>query len=350
MADLIAEMNELIDNRKAVPDDRAKVANLMFMLEGQDIVSGLLSADKDEGQIQAMVGLLESAQVRGMIVSLDRYLGAMDRELVEVRMDSLPPGDRDVVARYRAGRVAEEIRWLVQKRLGNGEHVSPSLDARAVSGENLSLQKLLPLLPPPLADSKDFRAEAEGALSDLAQVTVAVPRSLYKKLSAASGGSPEPIRFNVRYTGIPVISWHLDQSVLMSQAESLGIAFVFIFVLLALKLRSWRGGLLGLAPIGLAVVVMFGIMGFTGIPINVATVLVGAIALGIGIDYSIHFSVRFSTYYRGPQTAGRPSRRLSRPRVWPSSSTSSQSPWVSLPFCSQACTRCGSSAFSPPWR
>ena len=59
-----------------------------------------------------------------------------------------------------------------------------------------------------------------------------------------------------------------------------------------------------MAPIVLAVVMMFGLMGLTGIPINVATVLVGAIALGIGIDYSIHFSVRFSTYYRGPATAG----------------------------------------------
>jgi predicted RND superfamily exporter protein len=60
---------------------------------------------------------------------------------------------------------------------------------------------------------------------------------------------------------------------------------------------------MGLAPIVLAVVLIFGIMGLTGIPINVGTVLVGAIALGIGIDYSIHFSVRFSTYYRGPQSA-----------------------------------------------
>ena len=48
---------------------------------------------------------------------------------------------------------------------------------------------------------------------------------------------------------------------------------------------------------------MFGVMGFAGIPINVATVLVGAIALGIGIDYVIHFSIRFTTYYRGPGTA-----------------------------------------------
>jgi len=53
----------------------------------------------------------------------------------------------------------------------------------------------------------------------------------------------------------------------------------------------------------LAIVAMFGVMGFTGIPINVATVLVGSIALGIGIDYVIHFSVRFTTFYRGTTTA-----------------------------------------------
>lgn len=248
VADLISEMNQSIDNQKAIPDDRAKVANLMFMLEGQDIVNGLMSDDKDEGQIQAMVGLLESAQLKGMIASLDTYIASMDRELVEVSMASLSPEDRRLVMQYRVRRGDDP--------------------------------------------------------AELSQQNTAVPLKLFKGLSIAASGSPEVIRFKVRYTGMPIISWHLDQSVLASQAESLGIAFVFIFALLALKLRSWRGGLLGLAPIILAVAVMFGLMGFTGIPINVATVLVGAIALGIGIDYSIHFSVRFSTYYRGPSTAG----------------------------------------------
>ncbi len=59
---------------------------------------------------------------------------------------------------------------------------------------------------------------------------------------------------------------------------------------------------MGLAPIGLAIMVMFGLMGAARIPVNVGTVLVGCIALGIGIDYSIHFSVRFTTYYRGTAT------------------------------------------------
>ncbi|HTP57644.1 MAG TPA: MMPL family transporter, partial [Spirochaetia bacterium] len=190
VADLVAEMNELVDGRKIVPDDPAKVANLMFLLEGQDIVNGLIDDGKREGQVQAMVGMLETPQLTHLVDSMDRYVAGVDSELV-----------------------------------------------------------------------------------------------------------------NVSYTGMPLISWHLDRSVLESQAESLGIAVVFIFLLLTFKLKSWRAGLMGLAPIVLAIVVMFGLMGITGIPVNVATVLVGAIALGIGIDYAIHFSVRFSTYYRGPGTA-----------------------------------------------
>ncbi|MGA2642686.1 MAG: efflux RND transporter permease subunit, partial [Spirochaetia bacterium] len=174
-----------------IPDDRARVSNLMFMLEGQDVVAGLMSDDKREGQIQAMVGMQDAAQLRRMIATLDAYI---------------------------------------------------------------------------------------------------------KEMPARSG-------LSVSYTGMPLISWHLDQSILRSQGQSLVIALVFIFLILAIKLRSWRGGLMGLAPIVLAIALMFGLMGLTGIPINVATVLVGCIALGIGIDYSIHFSVRFSTYYEGPSTA-----------------------------------------------
>ena len=246
-ADLVAEMNDLIDGRKVIPDDRAKVGNLMFMLEGQELVSGLLNDDRNEGQVQAMVGLLESGKLRRMIQSLQTYIDSMDKKLVVVRMDSLSVRDRDLVMQYRMGKDSDP--------------------------------------------------------AELSQASAAIPLGLFQKLSVSEEKEPEVIRFDVRWTGMPLISWHLDQSVLESQAESLGIALAFIFLLLTVKLRSWRAGLMGLAPIILAVMVMFGLMGLAGIPINVATVLVGAIALGIGIDYSIHFSVRFSTYYQGPSTA-----------------------------------------------
>ena len=234
-----------------------------------------------------MVGLLESSQLKRVIDSLQAYIDSMDKELVEVRMDSLSPHDRQLVMQYRMQRDSEP--------------------------------------------------------AELAQATTAIPLTLFRKLAVAEEKAPEVVRFDVRYTGMPLISWHLDQSVLSSQTESLGIALIFIFLLLALKLRSWRGGLMGLAPIVLAVVVMFGLMGLTGIAINVATVLVGAIALGIGIDYSIHFSVRFSTYYNGPSTAAEAVEKTIRTTALRSSSTCWRSPWDSSPSHSRTCCRSGSS-------
>jgi predicted RND superfamily exporter protein len=205
------------------------------------------------------------------------------------------------------------MQWLINKRVSG--HFDPAQlkekvvslyhDAWPAPDPSTAFSSVLPLLPAELQGRKDFRSEVEGELADLSQLTTAVPEKVFCDLgvSNAAQAAPRRISFDVHYTGIPLISWRLDQSVLRSQAESLVIAIVFIFLLLALKLRSWRGGLMGLAPIVLAVVLMFGLMGLTGIPINIATVLVGAIALGIGIDYSIHFSIRFSTYYRGPSTA-----------------------------------------------
>jgi len=313
LADLVAQMNDLVDNHHTVPDDGAKVSNLMFMLEGEDTVKGLVSPNADEGQIQAMVGSQGSAQLKSMTESLDAYIRAMDTRLVVVDVGSLSPGDRQQVMRYRVHRAAQELEWLVSKRTTDAldssrmeqELLSLYVGALGVPDLSTAASRLLPLVPADLQGNKDFLSEAEGVLADLSQRTTAVPDKLFRGLgaSAASPGTPETVTFGVRYTGMPLISWHIDQSVLVSQVESLGIALLFIFLLLAFKLRSWRGGLMGLAPILLAVILMFGLMGILGIPINIATVLVGSIALGIGIDYSIHFSVRFSSYYRGPGTA-----------------------------------------------
>lgn len=99
-------------------------------------------------------------------------------------------------------------------------------------------------------------------------------------------------------TGQPVILTHLDDSILQSQINSLLIALVLVFICLVWLLRSIRGGLIGLAPILLTLVVIMGLMGFSGIPLDVATVLVAGIAIGTGIDYSIHFINRYSREFQ----------------------------------------------------
>jgi predicted RND superfamily exporter protein len=312
VADLIAEMNDIMENRKTIPNDQAKVANLMFLLEGQDIVARLLSDDKKEAQVQAMTGLLGVRELQRTVDSLDGYIRNLDTTLMVVSLDGLPAQDQAIVFTYRAERVIESLRWLARTRrpelvldetllLGKLEEWHRA--AGSTGGSAQALSGMLPLFPGELKADKSFLQDLSSELDELSHTTAAVPERVYVRLSTAAGPPPKTVEFKVGWTGMPLISWHLDQSIIKSQAESLGIALVFIFLLLAIRLRSWIGGLIGLVPILLAIVLMFGVMGFAGIPINVATVLVGAIALGIGIDYVIHFSIRFTTYYRGPGTA-----------------------------------------------
>jgi len=61
---------------------------------------------------------------------------------------------------------------------------------------------------------------------------------------------------------------------------------------MTLFFRSIRGGLLAIAPIVFTIIFNFGFMGFAGIPLDDATVMVAPIAIGIGIDYSIHLLSR----------------------------------------------------------
>ena len=99
--------------------------------------------------------------------------------------------------------------------------------------------------------------------------------------------------FTFAQTGMPTIYQHLDDSIVRSQIQSLIIAVILVFICLVFLLRSFVGGLIGLVPIGFTLLVILGFMGFFGIPLDIATVLVGSISIGIGIDYSIHFISRF---------------------------------------------------------
>ncbi len=102
--------------------------------------------------------------------------------------------------------------------------------------------------------------------------------------------------------GIPMIYRNLDDSIINSQIRSLIIALVLVFICLVFLAHSITGGLIGLTPIVFTLLVIFGFMGFTGIPLDVATVLVGSISIGIGIDYSIHFVNRFRKEFKQDKT------------------------------------------------
>ena len=176
VADMIEEMNDIMgDEGKVVPDEEAKIVNLWFLMEGQEVLDQMVSPDLDEGLV---VGTFTSNDSRVMA----EFIAEMD------------------------------------------EYISNN-------------------------QSDDYTLELTGF------------PSLYKKL---------------------------DDSLVDSQMMSLSIAILLVLLIVSVTFKSLLEGVFAIIPIVFTLVILFGFMGLTGIPLDIATVLVGSISIGIGVDYAIH--------------------------------------------------------------
>ncbi len=104
--------------------------------------------------------------------------------------------------------------------------------------------------------------------------------------------------FVLEQTGFPSIYKKLDESLIKSQFQSLIMAIILVFIAVSALLRSIMKGLFAIVPIIATLIMLFGFMGITGIPLDVATVLVGSISIGIGVDYAIHMITQYNHSYK----------------------------------------------------
>jgi len=102
------------------------------------------------------------------------------------------------------------------------------------------------------------------------------------------------IEVSFQLTGIPVISDRINESLYRGQIRSLIVAFFAVCLMLILQFNSLTLGLIAMLPILLTVATSFGLMGLFHIDLNVGTIMVASIAIGAGIDYTIHFISRYS--------------------------------------------------------
>ena len=98
----------------------------------------------------------------------------------------------------------------------------------------------------------------------------------------------------IRLTGMPSVYVKLNDSLIRSQFTSLTMAIILVIFIVALILKSFSKGIYAAIPIITTIIILFGFMGTTGISLNIATVLVASVALGMGIDYSIHIITHFT--------------------------------------------------------
>jgi len=181
VADLVEQMNNAMGEGKKIPDEKDKIEQLWFLLDGQDIMTQLVNDELDRGIIQSKFASVATGDIEDFNNNMEEFI-------------------------------------------------------KENSNENCTIE----------------------------------------------------------LTGMPSVYVKLNDSLINSQFSSLLIAILMVLIIVGLILRSPSKGAFATIPVVATIIILFGFMGLTGIPLDIATVLVGSIALGIGIDYSIHIIMGFN--------------------------------------------------------
>ena len=99
------------------------------------------------------------------------------------------------------------------------------------------------------------------------------------------------------FTGSFALYNNLLQSLFDSQIKTIATVFVIIFVMFLLIFRSFSLALLAVIPNTIPSLLILGAMGLTNIPLDLMTITIAAIAIGIGIDNAIHYINRFQVEF-----------------------------------------------------
>lgn len=98
----------------------------------------------------------------------------------------------------------------------------------------------------------------------------------------------------VTLTGALVLYNNMLQSLFNSQIKTLGLVFIALFLMLLVQFRSAIVALIALAPSLASALIVLGSMGWIGLPLDLMTITVAAISVGIAVDDSIHYVHRYA--------------------------------------------------------
>ncbi|MDX5328819.1 MAG: MMPL family transporter [Marinobacter sp.] len=114
---------------------------------------------------------------------------------------------------------------------------------------------------------------------------------IHNHLTTDLGYAPE----RVQLSGMTVMYNNMLQSLFDSQIKTIGVVFAAIMVMFLILFRSLKLALIGMAPNLIAAGSVLGLMGWLGIPLDMMTITVAAITVGIAVDDTIHYIHRFKT-------------------------------------------------------
>tara|TARA_B100000965_G_scaffold295313_2_gene253335 strand:- start:735 stop:2231 length:1497 start_codon:yes stop_codon:yes gene_type:complete len=101
-----------------------------------------------------------------------------------------------------------------------------------------------------------------------------------------------------RLAGVLILFNNLLQSLFKSQILTLGFVMVGIFIMFLILFKNIKLSLIGVVPNFIAAFFILGIIGIANIPLDMMTITIAAITIGIAVDNSIHYIYRFKEEFK----------------------------------------------------
>jgi hypothetical protein len=98
-----------------------------------------------------------------------------------------------------------------------------------------------------------------------------------------------PKGYKIEATGNGEMEYTMTKMVVDSQTTSILLSLAMVFIIISLSFKSPWAGIIGAIPLGLTILLNFMVMGYAGIALDLCTSIIASVAIGVGIDYTIHF-------------------------------------------------------------
>jgi predicted RND superfamily exporter protein len=248
---------------------------------GSDVLHADRVLRERHGGTMPMNIIVRASEADGM--KDPELLLAIDNVLVGMAEDPLV-GDTRSIAEYiaRMNQAMNEDRDDMLRIPETREMVAQYLLVYAMSGD-----------PGEFDEVVDYDYSAANASILLRTDRLSVIGQMVDRAEALLDVHVRPLGATATITGAAKIQHTVLDMILVSQIYSLATATVLVFLFMSILFRSLVDAAICMIPSLVTGVVNFGAMGALGLPLGPDKAMISAIALGIGIDYSIHLMARF---------------------------------------------------------
>ncbi len=169
---------------------------------------------------------------------------------------------------------------------------------KSISGSDITSNQVLQMVYQNAVSSTNSPLTQMVSTSDNVIRLLIYPRDMKNATLTTIETAVDNLSNNAEVTGVQYLMKDLNASIMIMQIESILLALGVVYLMLVVSLRSLKLAFYSILPIIVTVISLYGFLGITGISLNVTTVIIFSITIGVGIDYAVHFSSVYKYYLK----------------------------------------------------